>query len=93
MLRSGMTHRESSRMMRYECLMYGTKGLMFGLPAAMQYYLITKHFRRLCTGFFLPWPSVVIAVGSVFVVVFATMVYATASSDENTADALKNENI
>ena len=97
MLRSvGMTEREFSRMMRFECWMYGAKGLMFGLPAAAAVtYLI---FRGVSEGyaarFFLPWQSVAIAVGSVFAVVFSTMVYATRKlKGENTADALKNENL
>ena len=46
------------------------------------------------TAFYIPWPSVVIAVGSVFIVVFATMLYATGKiKNDNPIDALKNENI
>ncbi|MGI6151927.1 MAG: ABC transporter permease [Christensenellales bacterium] len=97
MLRSvGMTNREFSRMMHYECLMYGMKGLMYGLPVAVAVtWLIYRSVSEgYATGFFLPWHSVAIAVGSVFAVVFSTMVYSTRKlKGENTADALKNENL
>lgn len=97
MLRSvGMTNREFSRMMNYECLMYGLKGLVFGLPAAVAvtwliYRSVSGGYE---TSFFLPWQSVAIAVGSVFAVVFSTMIYSTHKlKGENTADAMKNENL
>ena len=48
-------------------------------------------YRR---SFFLPWYSVAIAVVSVFLVVFATMLYATNKLKKgNPIDALKNENL
>lgn len=97
MLRSvGMTNREFSRMMNYECLMYGMKGLVFGLPAAaaITWLIYRSVSEGYATGFFIPWQSVAIAVGSVFAVVFSTMVYSTHKlKDENTADAMKNENL
>ncbi len=97
MLRSvGMTNREFSRMMHYECLMYGMKGLIFGLPAAaaITWLIYRSVSEGYATGFFLPWESVAIAVGSVFAVVFSTMVYSTRKlKGENTADAMKNENL
>lgn len=43
---------------------------------------------------YIPWYSVAIAVGSVFVVVFATMLYATRKiRSENPIEALKQENL
>jgi len=46
------------------------------------------------TSFYIPWSSIIIAVGSVFAVVFATMFYATGKiKNDNPIDALKNENI
>ena len=36
MLRSvGMTSKGMNRMMNYECILYGTKALIFGLPVAL----------------------------------------------------------
>ena len=93
MLRSvGMSPKGMHRMMNYECLLYGIKGLMYGLPVSILLtYLI---WRATASGvwmkFFVPWYSVAIAVGSVFIVVFATMLYAmNRISKENTIDALK----
>ena len=46
------------------------------------------------TNFYLPWRGVVIAVASVFIVVFATMLYSTRRiRRDNPIDALKNENL
>ncbi len=97
MLRSiGLGNRGFRRMMNYECLIYGMKGLIWGTPAA---FLMTWVIWRVAgsafeTGFYVPWPSVIIAVGSVFAVVFATMLYASAKlREDNTVDALKNENL
>lgn len=65
------------KMINFECLLYGFKGLLYGLPVSIW---ITWHIYRAISGglemsFFIPWYSIVIAVGSVFVVVFATMLY------------------
>lgn len=44
--------------------------------------------------FLIPWSSVAVAVGSVFVVVFATMLYATRKiRRENPIDGLRQENL
>ena len=97
MLRSiGLGDRGFRRMMNYECVIYGLKGLMWGLPAA---FLMTFVIWRVAgsafeVGFYVPWQSVLIAVGSVFAVVFATMLYASAKlRQDNTVDAMKNENM
>lgn len=97
MLKSvGMTRRGFSKMMNYECMIYGVKGIMWGLPAAlvMTYiiYLITDMMYT--KAFYIPWYSVVISVGSVFIVVFATMLYSMRKiRGDNPIDALKNENL
>lgn len=95
MLRSvGMTSRGFNRMMNYECLLYGSKSLIFGIPAAFGVtYLIFKAIDMgYQTDFYLPWSAVFIAVGSVFLVVFATMLYATSTvRRDNPIDALRSE--
>ena len=92
----GMGRRSFRRMMNYECLLYGLKALLWGLPASV--LLTWAIFRIMDIGyrrsFFLPWYSVAIAVVSVFLVVFATMLYATNKLKKgNPIDALKNENL
>ncbi len=97
MLRSiGMTNSGFNRMMNYECILYGTKALLLGLPVScIVTYLIYKAVGEgYLTNFRLPWSAVGIAVLSVFAVVFATMLYAMNKvKKDNPIDALKNENI
>ena len=58
-------------------------------------YLIHRIVaEELDRSFYMPWHSIVIAAGSVFLVVFATMLYARHKlSKDNPIDALKNENL
>lgn len=97
MLKSiGLGKRGFRKMMNYECIIYGLKGIIYGLPVALlvsyAIYKVTGAAREV--AFYVPWFSVVIAVGSVFIVVFATMLYATRKiKSDNPIDALKNENI
>lgn len=97
MLRSvGMTRRGMNRMMNYECLLYGAKALIYGLPPSL---IITFIIYRIIqdtvvTGFVLPWLQIAIAVISVFAVVGASMLYAMRKiKKDNPIDALKDENI
>lgn len=96
MLKSiGMTKRDFTRMTCYECLLYGAKALLWGLPVSVGItfiiYLIVSEGMTM--GFFLPWAAIGIAVASVFLVVFVTMMYAMNKvKKENPIDALKNEN-
>jgi len=92
----GQGTRSFRRMLNYECVIYGVKGLLWGLPFSfISTFLIFRQASNLYErSFYVPWHSVLIAVGSVFAVVFATMLYAgTKIRRENTADALKNDNL
>lgn len=97
MLKSvGLTERSFHKMMRYECLIYGIKGLFWGLLLSFGiiYLLYRVTMEGVDTGFFVPWGSVAIAVGSVFAVVFATMLYAAGQmKGDNPVETLKNENL
>lgn len=97
MLKSiGMGEKSFRKMMNYECMIYGLKSLLWGLPAsfAVTYLIYTITQSAYNTAFYVPWTSVVIAVGSVFLVVFATMLYSMSKiRKDNPIDALKNENI
>jgi putative ABC transport system permease protein len=97
MLKSvGMTQRGFRRMMNCECLLYGSKALLLGLPVScgityLIYRAVTTAYE---TSFHLPWAAIGIAVLSVFLVVFATMMYAMRKvKKDNPIDALKNENL
>ena len=96
MLRStGMTPKGFRVMMCYECLLYGAKGLLYGLPvSAVITWLI---YRSISIGwnasFYIPWYSLAIAIGSVFLVVGSTMVYSMHKiGRDNVVDALKDDN-
>lgn len=97
MLRSvGMDGRGFARMMRYECLLYGLKGLALGLPVSIGVtWLIYRSVTEgLEMSFYIPVDILLIAVLSVFAVVGATMLYSVSLlKKENTVDTLKNENI
>ncbi|MPN60357.1 hypothetical protein SDC9_208085 [bioreactor metagenome] len=91
-----MTNRGFNKMMNYECLLYGAKALLWGIPASLllTYLIYCAMSSGWATGFFVPLSSILIAVLSVFLVVFASMLYAMRRiKRENTIDALKNENI
>ena len=96
MLRSvGMTQRSFRKMTNFECLLYGVKGLVYGLPVAVGITaLIWKAMNsEIQMSFYIPWYSIVIAVGSVFLVVFSTMLYAMSKiRKDNVVDTLKEEN-
>lgn len=97
MLKSvGMTGKGLQNMMNYECILYGTRSLLFGLPVSagvtvLIYMVVHEGFEA---GFYMPWDAVGIAVLSVFAVVFASMLYAMQKiRKDNPIDALKNENL
>lgn len=92
----GMGGKAFGRMMRFECLLYGSKALFWGLPVSVGvswliWMAVTNAF---ITAFRLPWTAMAIAAGSVFLVVFATMLYATGKiKKDNPIDALKQETL
>ena len=95
MLRSvGMTAGGMNRMVRFECLLYGIRALLIGLPLSLLLSLLM--FRASVdvssAGFRLSWSAVAIAVVSVFFVVFVSMMYAMRKiKRDNPVDALKSE--
>lgn len=97
MLRSiGMTGRDFTKMMNFECILYGVKSLIYGLPVSIVVtYLIYKGVNNgFEMHFHLPWKAIAIAVSSVMIVVFATMMYSMHKvRKDNPVDTLKNENI
>lgn len=97
MLRSiGMTRGGFRRMMAFECLLYGSKSLLYGLPAAFGVtWLIYQAMQSgLEVPFFIPWLSLPVAIGSVFLIVVASTVYAMKKiSEGSTVEVMKNENL
>lgn len=97
MLKSvGMTKGGFNKMMNFECLLYGSRALLFGLPVSagitfLIYQAVSGGYE---TTYHLPWGAIGIAVLSVFLVVFVTMMYSMSKiKKDNPIDALKNENL
>ncbi len=97
MLKSiGMTQKGFNKMLNFECLLYGLRSIMWGLPVSViiTYFIYLTVQEGYSTGFRLPLTSIGIAVFSVFAVVFATMMYSMQKiKKDNPIDTLKNENI
>lgn len=97
MLRSvGMTSKGIWKMLNFECIIYGVKALIYGLPVsgAICWLMHRSINEGMEINFIIPWKAVYIAVFSVFIVVFSTMLYAmNRIRKDNPIDALKNENI
>lgn len=92
----GMTEKGRNKMMNYECLLYGSRALLLGLPVsvAITYLIYRVTASGFALEFHLPLGAMAIATCSVFLVVFVTMVYAMYKiKKDNPMDALKNENI
>ena len=97
MLKSvGMTQKGFNKMMNFECLLYGSKALLLGLPVScgVTYLIYLAVLSGYEASFHLPWTAIGIAVLSVFLVVFVTMMYSMSKiKKDNPIDALKNENL
>lgn len=97
MLKSvGMTQKGFNKMMNFECLLYGSRALLYGLPVScgVTYLIYLAIMEGYEAQFHLPWTAIGIAVLSVFLVVFVTMMYSMSKiKKDNPIDALKNENL
>lgn len=98
MLRSlGMGDRDFGRMMRFECLLYGMRTLLYGLPVAVLFSWLI--FRGLIgvegiesLRFRIPWESMGISTLGVFLIIFVTMLYAVNRiRRENIIEALRDD--
>lgn len=99
MLRSvGMAEGDFQKMMNFECVFYGMKALLVGVPTAILFSWLI--YKGMYAGgaeeieFVLPWNSIGISVFSVFFIVFITMLYAVSKiKKENIIDALRDDMI
>ena len=95
MLRSvGLSGKGVLKILNYECLICGMKSLIIGIPVSILLCrLIFSAAGSITTGsFYVPWDSVGIAAASVFLVVFASMLYAARKlKGDNLIEAIKWE--
>lgn len=88
----GMTRKDMRRMMNYECLLYGIKSISLGVPVSIliSIWIYVSMNDLILVGYILPWKGIVIAVLTVFVVVFSTMLYSINKiNKENTIESLR----
>lgn len=97
MLRStGFREKDLWKMMQYECLSYGGKAMLWGIPISLAASYLIQHMDNSISskGFTLPWDALVIAALCVFLVVFVTMSYAVSKlRKDNTIDAIRMETV
>ncbi|MBE6544388.1 MAG: FtsX-like permease family protein, partial [Ruminococcaceae bacterium] len=97
MLKSvGMDDKSFKKIMNYECLLYGSKALVFGIPFSciITFFVFLAVSKGYETVFYLPWGAIAIAILSVFFVVFVSMLYSMNKiKDDNPIDLVKNENL
>ncbi|MCD8332399.1 MAG: FtsX-like permease family protein, partial [Oscillospiraceae bacterium] len=97
MLRSvGLTGGGLGRMMCYECLLYGAKALLYGLPlgwlvALLMLKAISSSYQG--PAYWPILPSVVCIIGVFLSVAISTLYAVRKLRKENLIDALKNENM
>lgn len=98
MLRSvGMPDCDFQKMMNFECVFYGMRTLLFGLPIAgilswLIYEVMVTVEKMDNFSFVFPWGSIGISVFGVFFVVFITMLYSIHNiKRENIIDALRDD--
>ena len=97
MLRSvGMQNRELNRMMIFECLRYGIRALVMGLPlgilATFGIHALTGDVGN--SNYEFPLIPIFVAIACVFIVVFISMLYALSRlKKDNPIDAIRMENL
>lgn len=97
MLRSmGMSEGKFNKMMCFECVFYGMRALLVGLPLAV--FLCWLIYKAMFLGgadqidFKLPWASMGISVFVVLLIIFVTMMYSVSKiKKENIIDALRDD--
>ncbi len=96
MLRSvGMSDHDFNKMMRFECVLYGMRTLLLGIPVSVLFSWLIYKGMDMGGGdidFIFPLSSMGISILGVFLVIFITMLYTTGKiRKENIIDALRDE--
>lgn len=92
----GMTDKQFRKMLDLECVFYGTKALLYGIPLGIIIcILMNKSFTGIANFLFrLPWFSIVTSIIAVYLIVFITMMYSSKKvKKENIIDILRDDNI
>ena len=93
----GLTPKGFNKMMLFECLFFGLKSLLYGLPVSfIVIYLFHLSFNGIVSfdSILIPYGSILIAIFGVFIIVLISMWYATIKiKKDNILDAIREENI
>lgn len=92
----GMTRKAMGRMIRFESLFYGLKALLYALPVSVgiSYFMYRLFAQNYAFAFTLPWMQYLGAILGVFVLVFATMWYATQKMrKQNIVETIRQDSI
>lgn len=96
MLRSvGMSGRSFQDMMNFECILYGLRALLWGIPLSLLISYVLYRMMEFGSGnidFNIPWLAVSLSMLGVFLIVFVTMLYSVSKiKRENIIDALRDD--
>ncbi len=95
MLKSvGMSWKGFRGMAIYECILYGFRSILFGMPLAVLIsLLIQKAMGSLYSkGYFIPWDAILLSIVVIFVFVTISMFYAMAKMKKmNIVETLKDD--
>lgn len=92
----GMTNKQFKKMLDLECIFYGSKALLYGLPLGILVcFFLNKSFGNMFSFIFeIPWSSILVSIIAIYVIVFATMLYASRKvKKENIIDVIRDDNI
>lgn len=92
----GMTNKQFKKMLDLECIFYGTKALLYGLPLGILIcFLLNQAFGNMFSFLFeIPWKSIFVSIIAIYFVVFATMLYASRKvKKENIIDVIRDDNV
>lgn len=90
----GLSDKGLYHMMSLECLIYGFKSLIYGIlmGTGISYLIYRQLVNTFLFPFYLPGKSIAVAVGSVFILVFVSMLYAVHKLHmEDPVEALKQD--
>ena len=93
----GLTPRGFNKMLLFECILFGIKSLLYGIPVSLIVTLLFHLSMNDVVSFdsvMIPYSSILLAIIGVFIIVLISMWYATRKiKKENILDAIREENI
>lgn len=92
----GMTNKKFNKMIAYESIFYGIKGIIYGLPFGIliDYFLFKNVSSVFIYDYVFPYKTILIAIIFVFIIIFLTTIYSVRKiKKDNIVDVIKQENL